>query len=90
LFFTSAGVAVWTALRMRLPTGRWYRRLTVEAAAAVCASAPVLLYGILIRGIATIDDRLDAFFVLSGIAGYVSFRVGARRWLFWERLRRSG
>ena len=25
-FFTSAGVAVWTAFRARVPTGRWYRR----------------------------------------------------------------
>jgi signal transduction histidine kinase len=89
LFFTSAGVAVWMALRLRVPAGRWYRRLLIEITAGSIASAPVLLYGILIRSITSIDALPDVFFLLSGIVGYVSFRVGARLWLFWERLRRK-
>jgi signal transduction histidine kinase len=88
-FFTSAGVAVWMALRLRVPTGRWYRRLLIEIAAGLIASAPVLLYGILIRSITSIEALPDVFFALSGIIGYASFRVGAYLWLFWGRLRRK-
>ena len=89
LFFTSAGVAVWIALRMRLPAGRWYRRLLIEIVAGLIASAPVLAYGIVIRNITSLTGMPDVFFLLSGIIGYVSFRVGAHLWLFWERLRRK-
>ncbi|CAG0930953.1 two-component system, OmpR family, sensor histidine kinase BaeS [Thermoflexales bacterium] len=89
LFFTSAGVAVWMALRLRVPAGRWPRRLWIELAAGIIASAPVLLYGVLIRNITSLDGLPDVFFVLSGLIGYTSFRVGARLWLFWERLRRK-
>ena len=88
-FFTSAGVAVWMALRLRVPTGRWYRRLLIEISAGLIASAPVLFYGLLIRNITSINALPDVFFLLSGIIGYVSFRVGAYLWLFWERLRRK-
>ena len=88
LFFTSAGVAVWLALRMRTPTGRWYRRLLSEIITGLIASAPVLLYGVFIRSITSINTLPDVFFLLSGIVGYISFRVGAYLWLFWARLRR--
>jgi signal transduction histidine kinase len=88
-FFTSAGVAVWMALRLRVPTGRWYRRLLIEISAGLIASAPVLLYGFLIRSITSINALPDVFFLLSGIIGYVCFRVGAYLWLFWGRLRRK-
>jgi signal transduction histidine kinase len=88
-FFTSAGVTVWTALRMRASTGRWYRRLLIEIGVGVLASAPVLLYGVLIRNITSLAGMPDVFFLLSGIIGYVSFRVGAYLWLFWARLRRK-
>ncbi len=89
LFFTSAGVAVWIALRMRLPAARWYRRWLIEIAAGMIASSPVLAYGIVIRNITTLTGAPDVFFLLSGIIGYVSFRVGAYLWLFWEHLRRK-
>jgi signal transduction histidine kinase len=88
-FFTSAGVAVWTALRMRVSTGRWYRRLLIEIIAGLLASAPVLIYGFLIRNVTSIDTAPDAFFALSGIIGYACFRVGTYLWLFWGRLRRK-
>ncbi len=88
-FFTSAGVAVWTALRMRLPQGHGYRRALIEFGAGIAASAPVLLYGVLIRNITSSDTVPDVFFMLSGIIGYVCFRVGTYLWLFWGRLRRK-
>jgi signal transduction histidine kinase len=88
-FFTSAGVAVWIALRTRVPTGRWYRRGFVEIVTGSIASAPVLIYGTLIRNITSIAGLADVFFVLSGLVGYVCFRVGAYLWLFWGRLRRK-
>lgn len=88
-FFTSAGVAVWTALRLRVPMGRWYRRGLIEIVTGLIASAPVLVYGALIRDITFLDTVPDAFFALSGIIGYASFRVGAYLWLWWERLRRK-
>jgi signal transduction histidine kinase len=87
-FFTSAGVAVWTALRMCLPQGRWYRRIAIEIAAGTFASAPVLLYGAVVRSMTSVTGVPDVFFLLSGIIGYASFRVGAYLWLFWGRLRR--
>ncbi len=68
-FFTSAGVAVWTALRMRLPHGHGYRRALIEFGAGILASAPVLLYGVLIRNITPSDTVPDVFFMLSGIIG---------------------
>src|SRR5512147_2094680 len=83
LFFTSAGVAVWMALRLRLPAGRWYHRLRTEIGAGLMASAPVLLYGVVVRNITSINSLPDSFFLLSGIVGYVSFRVGTYLWLFW-------
>jgi signal transduction histidine kinase len=89
LFFTSAGVAVWMALRLRLPAGRWQRRLRIEIGAGLIASAPVLLYGVLLHNITASGGMPDVFFVFSGIIGYVSFRVGAYLWLFWARLRRK-
>jgi signal transduction histidine kinase len=88
-FFTSAGVAVWMALRLRVPSGRWYRRSATEIVAGTLASMPVLLYGIVVRNITGVTGVPDVFFLLSGIIGYVSFRVGAYLWLFWGRLRRK-
>ena len=58
-FFTSAGVAVWMALRMRLPTGHWYRRLSIEIGAGLIASAPVLVYGFAIRSITGLGSLPD-------------------------------
>src|SRR5512143_1387118 len=63
LFFTSAGVAVWMALRLRLPAGRWNHRLRIEIGAGLVASAPVLLYGVLVRNITSINSLPDVFFV---------------------------
>ena len=89
LFFTSAGVAVWIALRMRLPAVPWSRRLLIEIAAGVVASAPVLAYGLVIHNITSRTGMPDVFFLVSGIIGYVTFRVGTYLWLFWEHLRRT-
>ncbi len=89
LFFTSAGVAVWIALRMRLPAVRWRRRLLIELVVGTIASSPVLAYGIVIRNVSSLASVSNVFFLLSGIIGYASFRVGTYLWLFWERLRRK-
>ncbi len=89
LFFTSAGVAVWIALRMRLPAAPWYRRLLIEITAGVVASAPVLAYGVVIHNITSRAGLPDVFFLVSGIIGYVTFRVGTYLWLLWARLRRT-
>ena len=88
LFFISAGIAVWTALRLRSPTGPWWRRVLSEIVAGLFASAPSAIFEVLFRVQLVTANWLGGFFLLVGAIGFLCFRVGVGVWLFWDRLRR--
>ena len=88
LFFISAGIAVWTALRLRPPTGRWPQRLLSEISAGLFASLPSVLFELFFRVQLVSAEWLGGFFLLVGAIGFLCFRVGVGVWLFWDRLRR--
>ncbi|MBP7690209.1 MAG: HAMP domain-containing histidine kinase [Thermoflexales bacterium] len=87
-FFISAGLAVWTALRLRPPTGPWWRRLLNELSVGLCASAPSIIFEVFFRVQLVTAAWLGGFFLLVGAIGFLCFRVGVGGWLFWDRLRR--
>ncbi|MFN8596113.1 MAG: hypothetical protein U0559_08015 [Anaerolineae bacterium] len=88
LFFISAGIAVWSALRLRSPTGPWWRRALSEIVAGLIASAPSAIFEVLFRvqlvtadwlGRLLLARRRDRLFVLSRGRRCLAF--------FWDRLR---
>lgn len=87
LFFISAGIAVWTALRLRPPTGPWWRGVLSEVIAGLFASAPSVLFEVFFRVQLVTANWLGGFFLLVGAIGFLCFRAGVGVWLFWERLR---
>jgi len=87
LFFISAGVAVWTALRLRPPIGQWWRRGLSEIVVGLFASAPSAIFEVLFRVQLVTANWLGGFFLLVGAIGFLCFRVGVGVWLFWDRLR---
>ena len=89
LFFIGAGVGVWTALRMRPPAGRWYRRLSIEFVIGGCAAGAAVALMLTFRPAPLSVAWVGTFFLLIGAIGFVVFRVGVRVWLFWDRLRRK-
>jgi signal transduction histidine kinase len=88
LFFISAGIAVWTALRLRPPTGHWPQRLLSEIVPGLFASSPSVLFELFFRVQLVTADWLGGFFLLVGAIGFLCFRAGVGVWLFWDRLRR--
>ncbi|MBP7689574.1 MAG: HAMP domain-containing protein [Thermoflexales bacterium] len=87
-FFISAGIAVWTALRLRPPTGPWWLRLVSEVIVGLFASAPSFLFEVAFRVQLVTAQWLGGFFLIVGAIGFLCFRVGVGAWLFWDRLRR--
>jgi signal transduction histidine kinase len=88
LFFISAGVAVWTALRLRPPTGRWLRRILIELTPGLLASMPSVFFELIFRIQLLNPKWVGGFFLLVGMIGFLCFRAGVGVWLFWDRLRR--
>jgi signal transduction histidine kinase len=88
LFFISAGVAVWTALRLRPPTGHWLRRLLSELVPGLLAGSPSVLFELIFRIQLLNPNWVGGFFLLVGVIGFLCFRAGVGVWLFWDRLRR--
>ncbi len=89
LFFIGAGIGVWTALRMRRPAGRWYRRVSIEFAVGGCAAAAAVVLTLTFRAALLSVAWVGTFFLLVGAIGFLCFRAGVGVWLFWDRLRRK-
>lgn len=87
LFFISAGIAVWAALRLRPPTGPGWRRFLSEVTAGLFASAPSVIFEVVLRVQLVTAQWLGGFFLLVGAIGFLCFRMGVGVWLFWGRLR---
>lgn len=86
---------LWCAVRLRLPTGAWRRRVAHDGVVGLLvglALLPALTYaGALAyarRGIA--GDVIAAIITETACASiFLLARVGGRLWLFWDRLRRT-
>jgi signal transduction histidine kinase len=95
LVFAALCGVLWCAVRLRLPTGAWWRRVAHDGVVGLLAGLallPALTYaGALAyarRGIA--GDVIAAIITVTACASiFLLARVGGRLWLFWDRLRRT-
>ncbi len=94
LFFINPCSALYYSLRLRVPTGRWYRRFGVDL---LCILAPTLIFNPLVwlslrltqTGIVATgaDARVVDFIFISSMAfPYIFFRVVVRFVMWWNEL----
>ncbi len=94
--YIGAGCALWYTVRLKIPTGTFWRKLGFELVNAAALGVVTILvlpllsstFGFWEYNEITKFDRLDFLFLASSIPAYIGLRIASYGWFFWDRLRK--